>query len=82
MIMLAKSFRTGDFEVHLVYHETPKINAHLGKNLMYSDFQSFARLVRFNCFIKKVPKILKSCFPCNKRFFFRFLDLGYIEIYY
>ena len=82
MIMLAKSFRTGDFEVHLVYHEIPKINAYLGKNLMYSGFQSFAWLILFNCFIKKVPKILKTCFPSNKRFFFQFLDLGYIEIHY
>ena len=76
MTMLAKSFRTGDFEVDLVYHEIPKINAYLGKNLMHSGFQSFARLILFKCFIKKVPKVLKTCFPSKKRFFFRFLDLG------
>ena len=53
--------------------------AYLDKNLMYSGFQSFARLIRFNFFYQE---ILKTCFPSNKRFFFRFLDLGYIEMYY
>ena len=61
---------------------TPKINAHLDKNLMYSDFQSFSRLIRFNSFIKKVPKILKTFFPSNVRFFYRFLDLMHIGMYY
>ena len=62
--------------------ETPKINAHLGKSLMQSGFQSFALLFQFNFFTKNFPLILKKVFPSNVPFFFRFLDLISIGMHY
>ena len=68
-------------EFQNVWPGNTKINHHLGKierTLVFKVLPSLSGLTVLSFF----EKMLKTCFPSNVRFFFRFFDLRYIGMYY